>query len=249
MNTFVSLLLVIVGTQAAKIPALKARAHGLGETKVAKQSLDCYDGQDGQGDSLHAIDYIPALRNYNMDNRIGSCCFSGIWLLYADENFNGYNIGASNWWGIGDNYCINVPPQFNNLASSLRFTGAPDDWRYDTINFYFNDYFIGDEEFTYGDKPQLNYNNRAKSIIVTGCSAWTIYSLDNYRGNSMCLFPSDSQACLPGLYPTSEALGILAGQVSSAKRGCLAREKSLPVNRGVRTIGNGTSGFFPMRTL
>merc|ERR1711953_254466 len=64
---------------------------------------------------------------------------------------------------------------FDNQASSLRFTGAPDDWKYDTLNLYFNDYFIGDEEFTYNDMTQLNYDNRAKSIVVTGCSSWTVY--------------------------------------------------------------------------
>ena len=30
---------------------------------------------------------------------------------------------------------------------------------------YFNEYFNGDEEYSYVDKPQLNYDNRALSLI------------------------------------------------------------------------------------
>ena len=32
-----------------------------------------------------------------------------------------------------------------------RFTGAPDDWRYDTINFYLQENFSGDEFYLYQD--------------------------------------------------------------------------------------------------
>ena len=126
---------------------------------------------------------------------------------------------------------MNVPSGFLNQASSLRFTGAPDDWKYDTVNFYFNDYFIGEEEFTYNDMPQLNYDNRARSIIVTGCSAWTVYQYDNYQGQAACMFPADSSQCSPGFYKTGAELGSLAGQISSVRRGCYAQEKLYPSNR------------------
>merc|ERR1711892_1498382 len=216
------------------------------DVRANSQSLTCYDYSNGGGDSVNAIDYIPALRNYNMDNRIGSCCFTGIWMLYAEEDYNGYSTGSPNWWAFGDNNCLDVPPQFANAASSLRFTGAPDDWKYDTLNFYFNDYFIGDEEFTYNSMPQLNYDNRARSLIVTGCDVWTLYTDRNYGGLSMCVYPADSSNYTPGLYPNSQTLGNLAGQISSARRGgCFAEKKVFPVNYGMRSFGNGTSGFFP----
>jgi len=165
--------------------------------------------------------------------------------LYAEQNYNGYNVGASNWWAYGDNSCLNTPTQFDNVASSLRYTGAPDDWKYSTLNMYFNDYFIGDEEFTYNDMPQFNYDNRAKSIIVTGCQPWTVYQYNNYQGRAMCVFPSDSSQCTPGLYPTSSSLGSLAGDVSSARRGCYAQEKVYPVNYGLKSGSGAASGFFP----
>ena len=209
------------------------------------QVLDCYDNYQGSGAQFHADDYVPSLRNYGWDNRIGSCCFTGIWILYGEDDYNEYSTGAASWWAFGENNCMDVPSQFNNDASSLRFTGAPDDYLYDTLNIYFNDYFIGNEEFMYNDMPLLNYDNRARSIIVTGCSPWTLYQYDNYNGNAMCVFPGDSSSCTPGYYTSYQSLGSLAGQVSSARKGCYAREKIFPLNYGPGKMeGNGTSGFF-----
>ena len=48
---------------------------------------------------------------------------SGIWLLYADANYNVANSAGSNYWVFGDNFCTDVPAGFDNMASSLRYTG------------------------------------------------------------------------------------------------------------------------------
>ena len=135
----------------------KTKAEG---TRARAQNVDCYDYTNSEGGRLHATDYMSRLRDYNFDNKIESCCFTGIWILYDNENYNSGNINAADWWAYGDNYCSNVPSGFSNKASSLRFTGAPDDWKYDTINLYFQEYFIGDEEFTYNDTSTLNYSDR-----------------------------------------------------------------------------------------
>jgi hypothetical protein len=239
-------VVVLVGwSQAGKVTRLAA-SNNLKRTSTS-QSLNCFDYPNQGGQRMTANDYVSDLKAYNMDNRISSCCFTGIWLLYADANYNNQNHGAANWWAYGDNYCTNVPAQFDNQASSLRFTGAPDDMRYDTLNVYFNDYFIGDEEFAYNDKPKLNYDNRAKSVIVTGCNPWTLYQYDNYHGQAMCVYPSDTNKCNPGFYTNAQSLGALAGQVSSVKRGCYSNTKVLPDNHGVKSSGNGASGFFPIR--
>ena len=210
------------------------------------QVLDCYDYTQGGGSQFHAVDYEPSLRRYNWDNMIESCCFTGIWILYGEEDYNEYSTGGATWWAFGINNCIDVPREFSNDASSLRFTGAPDDYLYDTLNIYFSDYFIGDEEFMYNDTPLLNYDNRARSVIVTGCYPWTLYQYDHYSGNAMCVFPGSTSDCTPGYYTTSQSLGSLAGQVSSARKGCYAKEKVFPINYGVKMEGNGTSGFFSM---
>jgi len=246
-----ALCVCVAGTIGARLDKMAgtrmARQEKLtmwtGKTSGSTQDLWCYEGSGGGGDAVHAIDYIPDLANYNMDNRISYCCVTGIWLLYAENDYNGYSTGSSNWWAYGDNYCLDLPQPFIQVASSLRFTGAPDDWKYDTLNFYFNNFFIGDEEFTYTDMPQLNYNNRAQSLIVTGCSPWTLYTDTYYRGQAMCVFPSDSSQCLPGLYDSQHL--SLAGQISSAKRGgCFSEKRLYPANYDMMVTGNGTSGFF-----
>merc|ERR1711890_177345 len=197
------------------------------------QFVDCYDYTNQGGQKIHVQDYTPALRTINFDNRIESCCFTGVWLLYDLENYGQGSLNSMDWWVYVNNYCTNVPAQFSNRASSLRFTGAPNDWNYDTINMYFNEYFIGDEEFTYTDAPVLNYPNRAQSIVVTGCQPWTIYELAKYRGASMCLYPEDATKCTPGFYSTRQPLGRLAGQVSSVRKGCHSSVRVKPDNDGL----------------
>ena len=77
---------------------------------------------------------------------------AGIWILYDETYYNRNNPGARSWWGWGTHFCSDVDNDFKNRAASLRLTGAPDDWKLDTINFYLQQNFIGDEFYTYGDK-------------------------------------------------------------------------------------------------
>jgi hypothetical protein len=128
-----SLLFSIAVSAAARPPYNEAAEKSAGIV----QTLDCYDYVNFGGDRVSAIDYIPALAGYNFDNRVSSCCFTGVWLLYANEDYNEFTPGAANWWAYGNNYCTNVPTAFDNAASSLRFTGAPDGWEYDVLNLYF----------------------------------------------------------------------------------------------------------------
>merc|ERR1712055_1033400 len=206
MKHLLLLSFIIVVTNSAKLGFHSSRSlvHSNKTRNLAvNQFADCYDYTNQGGDRVHATDYVPALRQYNMDNKIESCCFTGIFILYEDEN-------------------------------------------YDTINMYFNEYFIGDEEFTYNDAPILNYDNRAQSIVVTGCSAWTLYQYDSYSGYAMCVFPESTSKCTPGFYSTRQSLGSLAGQVSSVRRGCFAKDKLLPDNHGyrMRSGEHGSSGYF-----
>ena len=67
-------------------------------------------------------------------------------------------------WGddTGDWFCANLKgiKTFENQASSLRFTGAPDGFKYDSINFYEFDSFMGFEQYSYGDLSSLNRPDR-----------------------------------------------------------------------------------------
>jgi len=153
-------------------------------------------------------------------------------------------------WVYGDQYNIQMPSGFDNQASSLRFTGAPDDWRANTLNLYLNDYFIGGEEYTYGDIAQVNYNDQAKSLIVTGCSGWTLYEHANFQGQCTCIWPSSTSECTPGFYKTSQSLGSLANTISSARQGCFCGASVQPSNAPVNlksSMRDGASQFFEER--
>ena len=42
------------------------------------QGLTCYEYIGQQGDSVALIDNVPALINYDFNNRASSCCFYGM---------------------------------------------------------------------------------------------------------------------------------------------------------------------------
>ena len=244
MKSFVLAVCLVGGVLSRDLYQTKQKPRINSEKSSAgDQYLDCYDYSNNGGDRLRAIDYIDSLTGYNFNDRITSCCFTGIWLLYSDENYNSNNIGASNWWQFGDNYCTNVPSGFDNMASSLRYTGAPDAWTADTLNLYLNEFFQGGEEYTYADIPQMNYNDQARSIIVTGRSAWTLYEGSNYNGNCKCVWPSDTNNGYPGFYSTENSLGFLSRTISSARRGCFCGSSKLPENHPTKTTKAATSGF------
>ena len=227
----------------------RPRKRSIGSQSAVRsiQSLKCYDGAAGEGDLLKATDYIKSLRMYRFDNRICSCCFTGVWILYADDNFNYASPRSANWWAYGDNYCTNVPAGFENKASSIRFVGAPDDWKYDTLNLYFQNFFIGGEEFMYNDRSILTHENQAKSIIVTGCSPWTLYQFQNFQGEALCVFPSDSSNCNPGFYSSSAQFGALEGCVASVRRGCFSNRRIYPENNGIQAPQTVSNWVFPSK--
>ena len=69
----------------------------------------------------------------------------------------------------------------------------------------------------------------SRSIIITGCSQWTIYEDADYQGYSLCLSPRDPENCYPGLYPYPADLGYFAGKTSSVRKGCLTNNILAPV--------------------
>ena len=232
---------VVALSQAKELYNKTHRLRLSGVTSAAtNQYTDLYDYTNQGGTRLRLTDYAPTLTGNNFDNRVSSLCVTGVWLLYADQNYNVNNIGASNYWLFGDNYCTNVPSQFSDKASSVRFTGAPDAWKADTLNIYVNDYFIGAEEYTYGDITEFKNNDRTRSIVVTGCSPWTLYEHSYYKGLCKCVYPASSSSCEPGFYTKESDLGYLARTVSSARKGCYCNSKAYPVNYNSKA----QEGFF-----
>jgi hypothetical protein len=62
----------------------------------------------------------------------------------------------------------NSNPWLKSLNLLSRYTGAPDGYKFDTLNFYHQINFSGREEYTYQDKSSMVFPDSVNSIVVTG---------------------------------------------------------------------------------
>jgi hypothetical protein len=84
-----------------------------------------------------------------------------------------------------------------------------------------------------------------RSAIVTGCSGFTVYEFNDYKGRCACLLPADQVNCYPGKFAN---LDSLSNHVSSVRRGCFCPNKILPDNHVISKSANGQIGqveYFP----
>ena len=136
-----------------------------------------------------------------------------------------------------------LPNGFDNLASSLRYVGSLNNWQEDGLHLYFSEYFGGGEEIVLGNTQQLDHDNAAVSLIVTGCQPWTIFQDRTYevkgflffidlipslQGYAICVYPSSEVSCTPGFYPFAQSISTLANSISSVRKGCFAKTKIYP---------------------
>ena len=180
--------------------------------RTVQQKIECFDGAGGQGLSQVFADAITDLGKYSFDEKISSCCVTGTWILYTDADFNTGNQGAAMYWTYGDNTCLDIPDDFNNQASSLRFAGSRADWCFPSINIYSGPYFSGESNWYFKDTSNLG-SIPAQSLIVNSGSAWTIYEGENYQGRAVCVYPKEGGNCLPEVYFDYFVIG-------SIRRGC-----------------------------
>ena len=96
-------------------------------------------------------------------------------MLYDGEEYNKNNPGLSTFNGWGEGYCIDFDSGFSQIASSARYSGPPDGYKYSTLNLYQHDGYGGDEQYFYDSAPVINIQPSGKSIVLTGCDAWTVY--------------------------------------------------------------------------
>ena len=204
-------MIVLVQSVAAANNQLEEQSESLLKSSSAKLTCNDMDGDNAK----YFTDYIPQLSIKDFT----FCNVSGIWILYDAENYT----GSTSFWMYGYKNLVKLPTQFKNNIKSIRFPGAPDDWKASSINIYSQEMFMGQEEFAYDDIPEFKIE--ASSIIITGCEPWTVFMETNYQGSSRCLFPSDVEKCSPGLFPTYSSLNKgAAGKVFSAQRGCNDKE-------------------------
>ena len=70
------------------------------------QHLDCYDQENGYGSRVSiGTTPVPDLNQspYYFDNRIRSCNYNGIYILYDEYNYNQNNLNVNIKWIIGSN--------------------------------------------------------------------------------------------------------------------------------------------------
>ena len=106
----------------------------------------------------------------------------------------------------------------------------------------------------------INQYLLVRSMIITGCSPWTVYDCENFgnctNGNSACFYPSDTTNCYPSFFKNYYALADpdcihpdycihWSEWVISVRRGCFSDNKiygeSLPFKG---TFANGAVGRF-----
>merc|ERR1712038_1733802 len=220
-------------------------------TSGADQYIYCYDQPNCYGTRITiGTSPVPdlAYSPYYFDNRIQSCNYNGIYILYDGRNFNQDNLnGAVYAEAWGENNCVNMDG-FSNKATSIRLSGAPNGWMYDTINFYEGQLYNGREQYFYGDATSFQYDNFGQSMIITGCSPWTLYEYTNFGGQSACWYPADTQNCYPAFFRDPAKMNGWANQVSSVRHGCFSKTKyygePLPFEESTNKAVIGNSGHF-----
>jgi len=222
-------------------------------TSGSDQYIYCYDQPNCYGTRITiGTSPVPDLGQspYYFDNRIESCNYNGIYILYDGRNYNQDNLnGAVYAEAWGENNCVNMDG-FSDKATSIRLTGAPNGWMYDTINFYEGQLYNGREQYFYGDATSFQYDNFGQSMIITGCSPWTLYEYSNFQGQSACWYPADTQNCYPAFFRDPAKMNGWANQVSSVRHGCFSQTKyygePLPTDakEGPKDVKGGSGHFF-----
>lgn len=172
---------------------------------------------------------------------------SSRWLFYQDARYNTeYPRGVEYVFGR-DNYCANIRTIAGTI-SSVRFAGAPRDYREDTFTLYAGDWFQGDEEYTFVELPNINLRDNHKSIIITGNSHWTVFDVPNYQGNSICLQVPEPGNSTPSFLSDLEQLDpvIPHGSIRSVRKGCMGKS-NYTLSSFART--NTRSTFVPSATF
>ncbi|XP_040565148.1 uncharacterized protein [Lepeophtheirus salmonis] len=206
-------------------------------TSAELNSIALYD----QLHVYHCYGYQKDLAAIDFDNKVDSTKVNGIWILYENINYNTDDEGMS-FFTYGDSYLEKNLGEFTNKASSLRSSGVGQHYTDSSINFYAQEGFSGEEQYYTNDIPYPVKSVFGKSLIVTGCDEWTIYSEKYFAGESVCVKPIDMDNCSPTFYPTVDKLG-LGHRLRSARKGC----HSMTSVRGIELPLN-TTGIFDPKT-
>ncbi|KAK8377304.1 hypothetical protein O3P69_013738 [Scylla paramamosain] len=165
---------------------------------------------------------VPYLSSYNLDNAISSIKVKGVWLFYADPEYNTYVTSLVHWaWGL--NYKENLHA-IDDQISSLRYAGSQSNCNEAGYNLYEGEMFTKKDLYQTNDIPDLSqFHQDVKSVIIIGQSSWTFCEQANYNGRCVCLsaelHDSDYLSRLDvGFYQRISDLYLY--NVKSVRKGC-----------------------------
>ena len=84
-----------------------------------------------------------------------------------------YNQELQSQMGWGDGVCMDFDSSFSQIASSVRYAGAPNGYQFESLNLYQYDNYGGEDKYFIEETPKID--KFGKSIVITGCEAWTVY--------------------------------------------------------------------------
>ncbi|CAB4068518.1 CRYG [Lepeophtheirus salmonis] len=135
----------------------------LGIPRQSKEAISSsarlYSEPGFHGRSTEIRDYVEDLDTLNFDDVSQSAVINGVWVFYEDVDYNKYNFGRRSFYGWGKNHQIPSFGRLNRAFSSVRYSGANENMKYNTLNLYEESGFMGDEKYFYSDTPSLYHDN------------------------------------------------------------------------------------------
>merc|ERR1711970_732863 len=185
--------------------------------------IELYTAVDGGGASVSITEYQHDLGIIGFDDLTRSMCGQGVWILYEEKNYNWTHHSWTNFFASGDYSCDDLPVTWQNQGSSIRYAGTGE-LHDETITIYHSPDWAGGEIMFIREEPFLgDYNNEASSMIITGESAWTVYSHPGYHGDPVCLQPWPvGNGYYFGAWNVFD-IGIPNNEISSVQKGCFSK--------------------------
>ncbi|XP_047502383.1 gamma-crystallin N-like [Penaeus chinensis] len=208
----------------------------------------CWADQNQHGEWFDFNEFFHNLADIHFDNTIESVRETGMWMYYEHADYNTHQAGLV-FWASGIDFSGNVPAQYANMATSLRYAGSPYSLDDETWNVYSGEAFTGDALWGYEDAASLgSLGDDVSSIIIVGQSAWTFYDGRDFHGtNSVCLRPnfkfgrdSDGRSLHVGIFPTPAHFQISDNNIESVRKGCWS--ENVVYGESVRTNSSSPSG-------
>lgn len=134
-----------------------------------------------------------------------------------------------------NNYCVNIKTIAGSITS-VRYAGAPKDYKTDSFTLYKYDYFQGDEEYTSTALPNIRLTGAHQSILITGNSDWTVFDRPNYQGNEICLRVPEPGTSTPAFLSDLANLdpSIPHGSIRSLRKGCISSSQNVTLSSFAR---------------